>query len=403
MRLSAIFGATVQSAQPPAPSGSGGSSSSNSSLNGNALHRTNTATSTTSANGATPPRGETPCRPPTPVGNEDPILLPNEIVLQVFPKKLCSYRSTPKEKTGFFSLNEPEYFHSYLTKKGRIGALWVTTQRLMFVPNQKGIKGCTIDILDLGPMKVIESDMQMWFFLAHVVDEHIFTVPFSTQARTQAFLKLMTNLRFEHKVRQALPPPYRRSSASFYDANGPLPALTAVLTNGSMDHPERANSIEDIMEEGIEDEEEDWEDNERRLPSYEESENAVERYLIDRGLLREDGTPIMPIDSPDPVSTDGTMAGHVELERLNSNVLRRQTTAGSSLTPTTSAASVGVEDTGLRRITTSGSTRSVASSMSAVDMNSNSCVPAEDAGGRSLDAMVSAAQRGEERQTSATA
>ncbi|KAK9428318.1 hypothetical protein V1505DRAFT_410315 [Lipomyces doorenjongii] len=70
-------------------------------------------------------------------------------------------------------------------------------------------------------------------FLANLTT-HIFTVPFSTQQRTQAFLKLMSNLRFEHKVRQSLPPPYRRKSESVYDCPRPSSAVDA-LHDGACD------------------------------------------------------------------------------------------------------------------------------------------------------------------------
>lgn len=71
-----------------------------------------------------------PIGPPTPDGGRNPILLPNELVLQIFGKKLCSKRETPSAKVGFFSSNEPEYFHTYLTKKGIMGSLWITSERV---------------------------------------------------------------------------------------------------------------------------------------------------------------------------------------------------------------------------------------------------------------------------------
>ncbi|KAK9463337.1 uncharacterized protein V1516DRAFT_619094 [Lipomyces oligophaga] len=233
-------------------------------------------------------------RPPTPEGNKDPILLPNEVVLQVFPKKLCSYRAVPEPKSGglFSSGEDPEFFHSFLTKKGRLCALWVTTIRLICVPVSSDTKGFSVGVLDIDSMKTIESDCQIWFFYAKLKEGHMFTVPFSTELRTKAFLKLMANLRFEHHVRQELPPPYRRKSESFYDC--PRPSLEALSRTVS---PMSDSGIELIIEEAIEEEQQDWIANDKHLPSYAESEDAVERYLIDRGLLREDGTSLMPVDS----------------------------------------------------------------------------------------------------------
>ncbi|KAK9367734.1 hypothetical protein V1509DRAFT_626067 [Lipomyces kononenkoae] len=272
------------------------------------------STETKVAGGSDAAKEDIPSRPPTPEGSKDPILLPNEIVLQIFPKKLCSFRETPATRAGFFTLSEPEFFHSYLTKKGKMGALWVTTMRLMFVPNTPGSKGCSFGMLDIENMKTIESDLKVWFFMANLTT-HIFTVPFSTQQRAQAFLKLMSNLRFEHKVRQALPPPYRRKSESVYDC--PRPSIDSITLPGT------PGSDIGSIEEAIEVEEAEWADNDRHLPTYTESENAVERYLIDRGLLSEDGTPLMPVDSP--VAAPG--GGGVEQDSSSSHFTRRTSTS----------------------------------------------------------------------------
>ncbi|KAK9466258.1 hypothetical protein V1512DRAFT_248349 [Lipomyces arxii] len=277
-------------------------------------------------------------RPPTPEGNVDPILLPDEVILQIFPRKLCSYREEPPQKQGFFSYNEPEYFHSFLTRKARTGALWVTTMRLMFVPMTPAEKGFSISILDIEKMKTIESDMKIWFFFAHVgvVNDNpdntktfMFTIPFSTQLRTQAFLKLISNLLFEHKVRQALPPPYRRKSESFYDC--PRPSIDSITVPCSPTLSD-SGSAEEAIEEVIEGEEEDWQDNDRHLPSYMESEDAVERYLIERGLLNEDGTPLLPAESNIGNNTESVTPRHgeVDQDRSSSNVLRRTSTSSSS-------------------------------------------------------------------------
>ncbi|KAK9479459.1 hypothetical protein V1514DRAFT_278297 [Lipomyces japonicus] len=275
---------------------------------------------------------EIPDRPPTPVGKVDPILLPNEIVLQVFPKKLCSFRVSTEKSTGFFSYTEPEYFHTYLTKKGKMGSLWVTSMRLIFVPDSSGSKGYSIDILDVTSMKTVESDLKVWFFLINLTT-HIFTVPFSTQQRSQAFLKLISNLRFEHKVRQALPPPYRRKSESFYDCR--RPSIDTILSlSPQVSRGAGQEILEEAIEEAIEDEVEDWADNDRHLPSYVESEHAVEKYLIDRGLLRDDGTPVLSSESPPPSDPHAIRAGGIEQDLTNSNVLRRTLTASSRSTNT---------------------------------------------------------------------
>ncbi|KAK9456060.1 hypothetical protein V1511DRAFT_443951, partial [Dipodascopsis uninucleata] len=236
---------------------------------------------------------DVPSRPPTPEGSCKPILLPNELVLQIFPKKYCVFREEKIQKGGFFSFTEPEYFHTYLTKKSMQGSLWITTTRIIFVPNSPKQKGASVDILDVKDSKAIESDMQVWFYLAHTCNHLVVTVPFSSELRVKAFMKLIANLRFEHKVRQSLPPPYRRRSESLHIRR--TLSIDSTNTNGSTVAFEEDALESD--EEAEEEEEEDWERSDDYLPSYKESEDAVERYLIDRGLLNRDGSPIVEYES----------------------------------------------------------------------------------------------------------
>ncbi|KAK9241201.1 hypothetical protein V1525DRAFT_392425 [Lipomyces kononenkoae] len=344
------------------------------------------STETKVASSSETSKEDVPSRPPTPEGTKDPILLPNEIVLQIFPKKLCSFRETPTSKPGFFSYSEPEFFHSYLTKKGKMGALWVTTMRLMFVPNTPGSKGCSVGMLDIENMKTIESDLKVWFFVASL-STHIFTVPFSTQQRAQAFLKLMSNLRFEHKVRQSLPPPYRRKSESVYDC--PRPSIDSITLPGS------PGSDMGSIEEAIEVEEAEWADNDRHLPTYAESEGAVERYLIDRGLLSEDGTPLMPVDSPvgaagGGTEQDGSSSSHF-LRRTSASTVRRPVEnlrrESTGLHELDEASSATMNE--LRRISTRSSAASATSvSATVVEGVSGGC-HSDGSVPQSLDAVIS--------------
>ncbi|KAK7208397.1 hypothetical protein BZA70DRAFT_273630 [Myxozyma melibiosi] len=265
-------------------------------------------------------QNDIPDRPPTPEGPEDPILLPNEVILQIFPRKLCAYKETPSQKPSMFSSVEPEYFHSYLARHAIKGGLWVTTMRLLLAPLQAGVKGASMDILDIVEMKAIESDLQVWFFLAYLKNGHMFTAPFSTQSRAKAFLKLIHNLQFEHKVRQKLPPPYRRRSESLYDS----PRGSIVLSRNDDEESDEA-----AVEDAIEDEEEEWDENDRHLPSYAESEDAVERYLIDRGLLSEDGAPLMPTES---VESGGEEHDRSENEHMSGRGILRRTSTSATVT-----------------------------------------------------------------------
>lgn len=171
------------------------------------------------------------------------------------------------------------------------------------------------------------------------IQSRMFTAPFSTQARSKAFLKLIHNLQFEHKVRQALPPPYRRKSESFYDCERPRfvnSAASLPSSNGDADeNGDKAQIWEnEAIEEAIEDEEEEWDENDRHLPSYDESEDAVERYLIDRGLLSEDGTPLMPTESHDgstPPSPQSEHMAEIEAEESAEQSVSRATTSDDDM------------------------------------------------------------------------
>ncbi|KAK9473126.1 uncharacterized protein V1510DRAFT_363908, partial [Dipodascopsis tothii] len=200
-----------------------------------------------------PLRRTVSARPPTPEGGRDPILLPNEVVLQVFPKKPCARRTVPPPG-GLFSGDEPEFFHSFLTRGATAGALWVTSERLVFVPRDVGTDGYSVPVLELDTLKVVKSSADVWFLLARMGGD-MFAAPFSSQRRANAFCRLVANLRFENRVRLTL-----RAPAS--------------------DEPEA------------------WAALDAYLPTYRESEDAVERYLVAAGLVRPDDGPADGEDTP---------------------------------------------------------------------------------------------------------
>lgn len=113
-------------------------------------------------------------------------------------------------------------------------------------------------------MRAVESDQGAWFFVCYEA-AYITTIPFKNKARARSFLKLMSNIRFEQKVRQSLPPMYTMYGCS--SLKGPC-CTCAPLCQACADRQ--------LV---------DWSREDDKLPSYAESEEAVRQHLIDLGLM----------------------------------------------------------------------------------------------------------------------
>ncbi|CAN6612122.1 hypothetical protein TRVA0_005S00540 [Trichomonascus vanleenenianus] len=214
--------------------------------------------------------------PPVPVGGDgDPIMLPNEKLLQRFPErrsvlklselrvqhaKLNCSRCNPDSNDVFHKGESVadkirEYNFDYLTAGSQPGVLYVTTERIIFVPLSEMKIGFSIPIEDITTMKVLESDTikDSWFFVCYV-GSFVSTMPFGSKAPAKAFMNLIANLHFEHKIRQNLPPRYTGRQS----IGGSLTQETP------------------------------WEVEDSRLPSYDESEGALKQYMVNEGLIHED-------------------------------------------------------------------------------------------------------------------
>jgi hypothetical protein len=78
------------------------------------------------------------------------------------------------------------------------------------------------------------------------------TIPFASEVRAQSFLRLISNIRFEHNVKNCLPPTYNEKA------------------------------------EGEKDTRKKWVQADTKLPSYDESEHALKLFLVSKGLIKVD-------------------------------------------------------------------------------------------------------------------
>lgn len=235
----------------------------------------------------------------------------------------------------------PEAAVSYLTNNTQTGAVWITTERLIFVPSKEGEKGFYVHIDNLDCMKVVcmavcDVDYDYWshpqlskkpyFFVAYE-GSNFLTVPFSTHARASSFLKLLSNIRFEHMVKSCLPPPYMSCIAcgpgnansnvsAALTACNELPAHAAhgahdLISAADTDSGDSSSSLSSSSTVSscrssisISDLEridstcsqsstassclchDDWVYEDNVLPTYQDSEHALKLYLIARGLLK---------------------------------------------------------------------------------------------------------------------
>lgn len=340
---------------------------------------------------------------PTPVGGENPILLPNELLLQKFSSKSSGYRQsiirlhqlrqkeqeqlkqererqreekrqlqqknkTPGERDRFvaslkkglkkwasetvpdssgaremalrndspprealatqtitqqaprFNLSllknllptyaPPEAAVSYLTNETQSGAVWITTERLIFVPQKVGQKGFYVHIDNLDCMKVVcmavcDVDYDYWshpqlskkpyFFVAYE-GSNFLTVPFSTHARASSFLKLLSNIRFEHMVKSCLPPPYMSCVVCSETSHEQCEEVessdesASSSCRSSISDLERIDSTSTTATSTISSTpclcHDDWVHEDNVLPTYQDSEHALKLYLVKRGLLQ---------------------------------------------------------------------------------------------------------------------
>ncbi|KAF5102560.1 hypothetical protein D0Z00_000270 [Geotrichum galactomycetum] len=170
-----------------------------------------------------------------------------------------------------------EESHQYLTRNCAPGTLYVTTERLLFVPiNASSTTPAQFDILisDIDTMKAIQSDAGQWYFLCYE-GSYLCTIPFKNHTRARSFLKLIANIRFEQMVRRSLPPKYTLPCGGARPCGCVAAATSRDVYSVMCGACAGADNV-------------DWAGEDERLPTYSESEEAVRQHLITLGLLTED-------------------------------------------------------------------------------------------------------------------
>lgn len=179
--------------------------------------------------------------------------------------------------------------HDYLTRAAVKGTVYVTSERLLFLPNSakycpKSLDAPPIHELEfdmfftaIDTMRVVESSQGKWFFVCYS-GVYMSTLGFTSESRAQSFLKLVANVRFENMIRDSLPPKY-------------VTPLEACCASGQRPFC-CICAAQDLA---------DWNAEDGRLPTYAESEEAVRQYLIKLNLMATDSP---PFDRHNPSSLD---------------------------------------------------------------------------------------------------
>lgn len=177
-----------------------------------------------------------------------------------------------------------ELLRKNLRQYGTRGTIYVTSERILFVPNPQkyfpasaaapSLEELEFEIwhLAIDAVKVLESGEGKSFFVCYD-GSYITTIPFKNALRAHSFLKLVSNIRFEQMIRQSLPPKYETPSQ-------------ACCQGGQRPQCESCATL-DLA---------DWNAEDNVLPSYIESEEAVRQYLITLRLISQD----LPFDRANP-------------------------------------------------------------------------------------------------------
>lgn len=171
-----------------------------------------------------------------------------------------------------------ETSHEYLTRASIKGTLYVTSERLLFLPDLTAIPAdqtgldleFDVPISAIDTMRAVQSDAGAWFFVAYE-GMYLTTLPFKNRVRAHSFLKLIANIRFEQMVRHSLPPKYTTQARG-------RPCCAA----GSHRPLCKGCAARELAE---------WEAEDAKLPTYTESEEAVRQYLINLKLMPQDSPP----------------------------------------------------------------------------------------------------------------
>lgn len=150
-----------------------------------------------------------------------------------------------------------EYSHTYLSRGQTKGSLYITSERLIFIPKNKNSLAASteeaefsINIIDIDTMKIVQSNKSVvgtngssyypWYFVCYE-DFFVCTIPFKSKNRAWSFLKLLSNIRFELKIKIHLPPRYGTSMKVANVSNRTRTVIASAITEACENFPSADN------------------------------------------------------------------------------------------------------------------------------------------------------------------
>lgn len=183
------------------------------------------------------------CPPPEPsigCGRNLPGLFPNEVLLQAMGRQVSKFEisewirhqrhQTQIKCPKCIVLSQlhswvidgegvPSEIHPrHLRSNSYRGRLYLTTERLIFVPRKNEHPGYSIFITAINMLKIVRDGSGQPYLLCYV-GEKVATLPFCSLEAAQTMLRRLANIRFEHLLRYHVAPEYDSTIPPSYDAS----------------------------------------------------------------------------------------------------------------------------------------------------------------------------------------
>lgn len=181
--------------------------------------------------------------PPEPTighGRSIPDLFPNEVLLQCLGRQVSKFETSEWIRHKRYEIQikcpkcillsqlhswvideegvELENHHRHLRSNTYRGRLYLTTERLVFVPRSPDHPGYSIFISAISMLKIVRDLSGQPYLLCYVKDK-MAPLPFATIDQANAMLRRLANVRFEHLLRYHVTPEYDSSIPPSYAAS----------------------------------------------------------------------------------------------------------------------------------------------------------------------------------------
>lgn len=181
--------------------------------------------------------------PPQPVighGHSIPGFFPNEVLLQCLGRQVSKFETSEwiRHKRHEIQIKCPKcillsQLHSWVIDEEGVeteshqrhlrsntyrGRLYLTTERLVFVPRNPEHSGYSIFISAISMLKIVRDQAGQSYLCCYVEDK-MAPLPFATIAQAEVMLRRIANVRFEHLLRYHVTPEYDVSIPPSYAAS----------------------------------------------------------------------------------------------------------------------------------------------------------------------------------------